>query len=116
MRIHAGVVMAATGLMLAAGARAADKPATPDQVYAKQCVGCHAKDGSGNPKMVKTLKVELAELNLVDEPSQKKADAELVKTVTDGLNKKMPSFAKKLTASQIQEIVAFVRSLAKPKS
>ena len=116
MRIQAGMVAAATALTLAAGAMAADKPATADKVYAKQCAGCHAKDGTGNPKMVKTLKVELADLNLVDEPTQKKADAELIKTVTDGLNKKMPSFAKKLTADQIKEIVAFVRSLAKPKS
>ena len=112
MRIATGVAVA---VLVAAGAGAADKPATAGQTYAKQCAGCHAKDGTGAPKMAKTLKVELADLNLVDETTQKKADADLIRTITEGLNKKMPSFAKKLAEAQIKDLVAFLRDLAKPK-
>ncbi len=112
MRVATGVVVA---VLVAAGAGAAEKPAAAGQTYAKQCAGCHAKDGTGVPKMAKTLKEELAELNLVDEPTQKKADADLIRTITEGQNKKMPAFAKKLTAAQIQDLVAYLRDLAKAK-
>lgn len=107
----------AVGLTLvgvAVGARAADAPAGADKVYAKNCQSCHAKDATGNPKMVKALKVELAALNLVDADTLKEGDDALAKSITEGLNKKMPAYGKKLTAEQIKELVGYIRGLAKP--
>jgi len=110
MTIAVGLTMA----WVAAGARAADAPAGVDKVYAKNCQSCHAKDATGNPKMVKALKVELAALDLVDADTLKQSDEALGKTIAEGLNKKMPAYGKKLTAAQIKDLVSYVRSLAKP--
>jgi len=113
MKITA-IAVGLTMAWVAAGARAADAPAGVDKVYAKNCQSCHAKDATGNPKMVKALKVELAALNLVDADTLKESDDALAKSITEGLNKKMPAYGKKLTAEQVKELVAYVRSLAKP--
>jgi len=105
------------GLMVicaAAGAMAAEAPVSIDKVYAKNCLNCHAKDGTGNPKMVKAMKVELAALDLVDADTLKETDDALAQAIADGLNKKMPAYGKKLTAVQIKDLVAYIRGLAKP--
>lgn len=105
------------GLMVALAAariEAADKagPAGPVTLYAKNCQSCHGPDGKGNPKMVKALKVDAAQLDLVDAASLK--DTEWIKDITEGIKPKMPAYGKKLTADQIKELVAFIRGLAKP--
>lgn len=101
---------------LAVTASAAEKAAvTPAQLWVKNCQACHAKDGTGNPKMLKTLKVDAAALNLVDDPSKKKTDAELTTIITDGIPKtKMMSFKKKLSPEQIASLVAHLRTLQSP--
>jgi len=98
---------------LAVTASAAEKtPLTGVQLLVKNCQACHAKDGTGNPKMLKTLKADAAALNLVDDPSKKKTDAELTAAVTDGVPKtKMASFKKKFSAEQIAGLVAYIRTL-----
>lgn len=111
------VAAAVAGFGLAAAAQAADaaKPADAGTLYVKQCASCHGKDGAGNAKMAKMLKADPAALNLVDEASLAKSDADLAKIVAEGspTNKKMAAYGKKLKADQIAAIVAHVRSLKK---
>lgn len=109
------VMTAVVGFGVASAAGAADAPKAADggALYAKQCASCHGKDGAGNPKMAKMLKADPAALNLVDEASLAKSDADLAKVIAEGspTNKKMAAYGKKLKADQIAAIVAHIRSL-----
>jgi cytochrome c6 len=83
------------------------------KIYAGTCMACHWKDGKGNPAMAKVFKLpNPAVLNLVSEAAQKHTDAELIKTITYGLNK-MPPYRSRLTDAEIAEVNAYVRSLAR---
>ena len=77
-------------------------------IYKANCVVCHAADGSGNSPSGKALKAK----DLRSDEVQKKSDAELVDGITKGQGK-MPAFGKKLTPEQIQQLVSYVRRLAK---
>jgi mono/diheme cytochrome c family protein len=77
-------------------------------LYKANCVVCHAADGSGNSPSGKALKAK----DLRSDEVQKKSDAELADGITKGQGK-MPPFGKKLKAEQIQQLVSYVRQLAK---
>jgi len=77
-------------------------------IYKANCVVCHAADGSGNSPSGKALKAK----DLRSDEVQKKSDAELVDGVTKGQGK-MPGFGKKLKPEQVQQLVSYVRQLAK---
>lgn len=112
MRMTAMTMLA--GLVAAwAGAGVAAEP-TGAALYGKHCASCHGKDGKGNPKMAKMFKVEPAVLDLTAGATPAMADADLIRVVTEGKGKKMPAFAKKMTAQQIKDVVAAVRALATP--
>ncbi len=89
-------------------------PAGPVALYAKNCQSCHAPDARGNPKMVKALKVQAADLDLLDEASLKDTVEAWARDVADGVKPKMPAYGKKLTAQQIKDLVAYIRGLVKP--
>src|SRR6202030_1362732 len=78
------------------------------QLYKTNCSVCHAADGSGNSPSGKALKAK----DLRSEEVQKKSDAELADGITKGQGK-MPAFGKKLKPDQIQQLVSYVRQLAK---
>jgi mono/diheme cytochrome c family protein len=78
------------------------------QLYKANCVVCHAADGSGNSPSGKALKAK----DLRSDEVQKKSDAELADGITKGQGK-MPPFGKKLKPEQIQQLVSYVRQLAK---
>src|SRR6266567_8239489 len=78
------------------------------KLYKANCVACHAADGSGNSPSGKALKAK----DLRSDEVQKKSDAELADGITKGQGK-MPPFGKKLKAEQIQQLVSYVRQLAK---
>ncbi len=99
------VPLFALGTVWAAGANAG-------KTYAAKCASCHGKDGKGNPAMGKVLKVDVAALNVIDEPTLAKTDVELAKITTDGSGK-MPAYKGKLTGAEITELVAYIRSLKK---
>ena len=93
--------------VLATPAPAADHPGAV--VYrTKMCKACHGDDGSGNTPAGKTVKAH----DLRSEDVQKKSDAELMATVTNGKDK-MPSFKSSLSAQQIKDVVGFIRTLKK---
>ncbi len=105
-RIGAG--LAAAVLATAQVAVAADAAAT----FGKSCASCHGKDGKGNPKMTKPLKVDLAALDLTDKATRGKTDADLAKATSDGVGKTMPAYGKKLKAEEIAALIAYIRTLA----
>lgn len=89
---------------LAAGDAQAGK-----SVYDSKCKTCHAADGKGNPAIAKMMKVTLRELG--SQEVQSKSDGELGKIVTEGTGKMKP--VKGFSDQQVQDVVAFLRSLAK---
>ena len=78
------------------------------QLYKTNCAMCHAADGSGNSPSGKALKAK----DLRSDEVQKKSDAELIEGISKGQGK-MPAFGKKLKPEQIQQLVSYVRQLAK---
>ena len=79
---------------------------TGRKIFETKCAQCHGKDGKGNPKMVKVLKVDAA---LVDLTASKLNPEETLLLVTNG-KKKMPKWKGKLTPDQIQSVVEYVGS------
>ena len=94
-------------------ARAWDDSASADQgktTFKTTCIACHGADGAGS-SLGKSLKVP--DLRAAD--IQKKSDAELKTSVSDGKGN-MPSFKNSLSADQIQALIAYVRELGKAKA
>jgi cytochrome c6 len=78
-------------------------------VYEKSCVGCHGKDGKGNPAMAKVLGEK--GLDLASKEATQKSDEELLKIIVEGAGK-MPA-QKSLSKDEQKQVLAYVRSLAK---
>lgn len=78
-------------------------------VYDSKCKVCHGADGTGNAALAKSLKVEFKAL--ASKEIQAKTDADFKKQITEGGGKMQP--LKGLTDTQVQDVTAFVRSLAK---
>src|ERR1700736_4946440 len=108
---HISRMLAAAGslgfvtLTLAGSVRAQNDA---EKTYKTNCVLCHAPDGSGSSASGKALKAQ----DLRSEAVQKKSDAELTASITNGKGK-MPAFAKKLKADDITQLVAYIRTLPK---
>jgi mono/diheme cytochrome c family protein len=77
-------------------------------IFGKKCASCHGKDGSGNPKMAKMLKVELA---VNTESVAGMSDDDLTKLLTEGRGKKKP--VKGLSDDDMKNVIAYVRTLKK---
>ena len=77
-------------------------------LYKSKCAMCHGPDGAGQTTMGKTMK--LRDLRSAD--VQKQTDAELAKWIADGKGK-MPAYKSKMSAEEINALVAFIRTLKK---
>ncbi len=115
------LVLAAT-LMLAAGggqAQAAGDAAAGAKIFAERCARCHGKEGKGNGP-------DLAKLHPTSSPvdwtravvMKQWSDKEIVDIITKGgkavgSSPVMPPFGGKLSDAQIQDMLAFIRTLAK---
>ena len=77
--------------------------------YEKSCVGCHGKDGKGNPAMAKVMGEK--ELNIVGADTKKKSDDQLLKVIAEGAGK-MPA-QKTLSKDEQKQVLGHVRLLAK---
>ena len=73
------------------------------ETYAAKCAGCHGADGKGKEAM-KTK-------DMASEEVQKMSDADLSGIITNGKGK-MPPY-KTMSADQVKDMVAFIRSLKK---
>jgi mono/diheme cytochrome c family protein len=94
-------------IFFVAGPSRADDAAA---LYKTKCAMCHGPDGSGNTPTGKAMKVA----DLRSDEVQKKTDAQLTETIASGKGK-MPAFKGKLTDAQINDLVKYVRELAKKK-
>lgn len=103
----ASILICVTALALPSSARA---QSDAGKVYAKNCVLCHAADGSGNSSSGKALGAK----DLASSEVQKKSDEELTEVVTKGKGK-MPAFGKKITSDEIKGLLAYIRALPKKK-
>jgi len=106
--IVAVLLLAALSVTAAAGADTGAQAGAA--IYKDKCVGCHGADGSGNTPVGKALKVK--DVRQPDVQAMK--DADLATLIMNGKGK-MPAQRGKLTAAQVDEVVAYVRSLAKSK-
>jgi len=78
--------------------------------YKAKCAGCHGADGKGNTAPGKALGVH----DFASDEVSKMSDADLINIVTAGKNK-MPGYGKSLKDTEIKDLVAYVRELAKQK-
>ena len=112
MKKFSGVaaIVLITAVMLSGCEAAAggDPSSAGADTFAAKCASCHAKDGSGNT----TIGKKMALRDLGSAAVQKQTDQQLHDITAKG-KKKMPAFEKKLSAAQINELVAYIRSLAK---
>ena len=76
--------------------------------FKAKCAACHGADGSGKTAMGE--KFGIRDLHAAE--VQKQTDAQLTEIVTKGKNK-MPAYDGKLSKEQIDQVVAFIRSLGK---
>lgn len=77
--------------------------------FESTCGTCHGTDGAGTP-LGKTLQAA----DLRSPEVQKKPDAELIQSVTNGKGN-MPPFKGKMTDEQISDLIGYVRTLPKAK-
>ena len=77
-------------------------------LYKTKCAACHGPEGAGKTAMGTALKIR----DLRSEDVQKQTDADLNRIITKGKNK-MPAFDGKLKHEQIEQLVGYVRALAK---
>jgi mono/diheme cytochrome c family protein len=101
------VEMMKTAVLLLVSAAGAWAASAGQEVYDKSCKSCHGAQGQGNPAIAKMMKVTM--LHLGSKEVQAKSDADLKEAITKGTGKMKPMPA--LSAKQLSEVVAFVRTL-----
>lgn len=109
MKVTRMVVALATVLAVSGAVAVADDAA---KVYDAKCASCHGADGRGAEAKTKSLKVEMASLDLLDKESMAKTDQEWIDVTKNG-QKKMPKYAGKIPDEDIAAVVKFVRAKAK---
>jgi cytochrome c6 len=77
-------------------------------IYTSKCSICHGPDGHGNTAIGKNLKIK----DFHSPEVQAMSEADLKGVVTNGKNK-MPAFKGKLTDAQIDQVVDYIRHMAK---
>jgi mono/diheme cytochrome c family protein len=90
------------------GSRAVSAPASGTDTYKAKCAMCHGPDGSGNTPAGQKFKVR----DLRSPDVQKQSDADLTSIITNG-KAPMPAYGKTLSAADIRELVAYIRTFAK---
>jgi cytochrome c6 len=100
---RAGVVAGLTAGLLMTYAQAQDAAAT----YKGKCAVCHGADGKGSP-----MGIKLGASDLTSADVQQQTDTQLTGVITKGKGK-MPGFEDRLKDTEIKDLVAFIRTLAK---
>jgi len=81
---------------------------TPASIFKANCAKCHGTDGGGDTVMGRSLKLK----DLRSAEVQKRTDANLTDLITNGMAT-MPAYKDKLTKTEIQQQVAYIRHIAK---
>lgn len=105
--LTATAVALAVIAFLSAPAKADD--AAAQATYKAKCAMCHGPDGKGETATGKTMKVK----DFSSEEVQKMSDADLSAAISSGKGK-MPAY-KTLTADQVKDLVAYIRTFGKKK-
>lgn len=88
--------------------------AAPDseaqKIFAEKCVRCHAENGSGDTAVGKALGAADLRTPVV----QKLTDAQIYAQIDQG-KANMPPFGSGMSKAQINELIAYIRSLGKQK-
>jgi len=109
-------IFLAIGLLLGAGpVRGQDKAAgsqtsSTAMLYQAKCAICHGEDGNGETPAGKALGAG----DQRSEAIQKMTDAQMTDIIANGKGH-MQAWKNKLTAKQIKELVAYIRTLANKK-
>jgi cytochrome c6 len=98
-------VLAATCLLSGSPVRA---QSAGEKVYKAKCASCHGADGAGSTPAGKATKAR----DFCSDEVKKASDEEWTQIVVKGKNK-MPAYDKKLTETEIKDVVAHIRSLCK---
>jgi mono/diheme cytochrome c family protein len=83
-------------------------PQKGENIFRAKCAVCHGVDGAGDTANGKKLKVP----DLRSGEVQSLTDEELIEVLTNG-KKDMPPLGKKYSADRIQQIISYVRTLAR---
>jgi mono/diheme cytochrome c family protein len=81
--------------------------ASGEVTFKTKCAMCHGPDGAGNTPMGQRLKIR----DLRSAEVQKQSDDELTTIIASG-KPPMPGYAKTLSAADIRQLVAYIRSIA----
>jgi mono/diheme cytochrome c family protein len=79
------------------------------QIYAAHCQMCHGAKGEGNANLAKMLHATIP--NLGSKAVQSLSDAQMREVIEKGKAKMPPVHG--LTAAEVDDVIAFVRTLAK---
>jgi cytochrome c553 len=102
----------------AAPGQAADV-AEGHKLNVKHCEKCHGKTGKGDGSMLKRIKADVTPVAWTDKAAMAKwSDADMTKIIKEGgksagRSKTMPSYGEKLSDSDVANLVAYIKSLAK---
>lgn len=96
------------GLLTAALGVPALAQSNGEQVYKAQCAMCHGQDGLATTPVAKMMAVPSFKSPAV----AKLTPAEMIAATENG-KAKMPAFKGKLSQTQIEEVVAYIRKLQK---
>jgi mono/diheme cytochrome c family protein len=113
VRRVAYLVLLSSCLGIAFSAQAAGGDAAKGkQIYEKFCIGCHGPKGKGDGVASKAVATPPADFTSA--ATKKKSDAELLKVIENGRpNTAMIAWKTQLPPADIQDVLAYVRSLGK---
>jgi mono/diheme cytochrome c family protein len=103
------VILLAMFAALPATVLAAGNAKEGKQVFAAHCQMCHGPNGEGNPALAKMLKATIPPLG--SKAVQSLSDAQMKEVIEKGKGKMQPIHG--LSAADITNVIAFVRSLGK---
>src|SRR5438132_4789583 len=109
---HGWKVMVASVVLLLAtwvvSSHSVAPPSSVEDLFKAKCALCHGADGAGKTTVGKALKAR----DLRSEDVEKQTDGHLKGIIAKGKNK-MPSYSDKLTKEEIEQLVGYIRELAK---
>ncbi len=103
-----GISAAAVVLLVASIAAPTFSQASGAATYKAKCAMCHGADGLAATPMAKSMKV----LSFKAPEMVKASDAQFFASTKNGKNK-MPAYNGKLTDAQINDVIAYIRTLQK---
>ncbi len=111
MRLSKGAATVFSICLVIAGlaqAQATSSSQKGGEIYKGKCAMCHGADGTGQTVIGKADKIR----DLTSSEVQSQHDSELKNIIENGKGK-MPAYKGKLTDVQVEQVVAYIRTLKK---